>query len=363
VRVEGGATWSYVVGATQAFGLATPGGIVSHTGVAGLALNGGIGWIRNKYGLTCDNIVSAEVVTASGDVITASANSNADLLWALRGGGGNFGVVTSFEFALRAVGPMVAAVFSIYPISSTRRVLKRWRDWVTSAPDEASTEIITWTAPTGSALPPSVHEQEIVIAAGVYAGEAQEGLRVLQPLRQFDRPIGEIVAAMPYCALQQAFDSTLPNTGEVIAYWKSLYLEDLSDAAIEIMADRAENRSSPSTMVFVQHLAGAVRRVSPEDSAFAVRNAAFVMNFMGDWRDKTQTAMHVDWVREAWRRLVPHSTGGVYLNYLGREEQDSDALVRAAFGPQYERLVDAKTRYDPTNLFQLNHNIKPRQRD
>ena len=358
-RVQAGATWGDVDRETQAFGLATPGGIVSHTGVAGLTLNGGIGWLRNKYGLTCDNLVSAEVITANGDVFTASADENADLLWGLRGGGGNFGIVTSFEFALHPVGPLVAAVFAFYPIAAARDVLKRWRKWIASAPDEASTEIVTWTAPAAATLPPGVHDQAVVIAAGVYAGDAQEGLRVLQPLRQFGDPLGEIAGAIPYRGVQSAFDASLPNTGEVIAYWKSLYLNDLTDSAIEIMADRAEHRTSRSTMVFVQHLGGAVRRVPTNATAFPTRHAAFVMNVMGDWRDPRETPHHVAWVREAWNRLAPHSTGAVYLNYIGQEEKDADALVRSAFGSNYDRLAQIKRKYDPTNLFRLNQNIEP----
>src|SRR5262245_50601189 len=228
-RVQGGATWADVDRETQAFGLATPGGIVSHTGVAGLTLSGGIGWLRNKYGLSCDNLVSAEVVTADGSVLTANDTENSDLFWALRGGGGNFGVVTSFEFMLHPVGPMVAAVFSMYPMSATREVLRQWRSWVASAPDEVSSEIVTWTAPSMAGLPPSVHNRDVVISAAVYAGDPQEGMRVLQPLREFAEPLGEIADIMPYQNLQRAFDPFFPNTGEVIAFWKSLYLDDLTD--------------------------------------------------------------------------------------------------------------------------------------
>jgi FAD/FMN-containing dehydrogenase len=357
-RVQGGATWADVDRETQAFGLATPGGIVSHTGVAGLTLGGGIGWLRNKYGLSCDNLVSADVVTADGDVLTANADENADLFWALRGGGGAFGVVTSFEFRLHPVGPMIAAVFSIYPMAATRDVLKQWREWVASAPDEATSEIATWTAPAARSLPHSVHDREVVIAAGVYAGDPQEGMRVLQPLREFGAPLGEIAGEIPYRIAQRAFDPFFPNTGEVISYWKSLFLDDLDDAAIEIMADRAEDRSSPSTMVFVQHLGGAVRRVRPGETAFAIRDAAFAINFMGNWWDARETPRHVAWVRDAWNRLAPHTTGAVYLNYLGREEPGADSLARATFGANYDRLVQIKAKYDPTNLFRLNHTFK-----
>jgi FAD/FMN-containing dehydrogenase len=357
-RVQGGATWADVDRETQAFGLATPGGIVSHTGVAGLTLGGGIGWLRNKYGLSCDNLVSAEVVTADGAVLTVNADENADLFWALRGGGAAFGVVTSFEFRLHPVGPMVAVVFSMYPMTAARDVLKQWREWVASAPAEATSEIVMWTAPATPGLPASVHDREVVIAAGAFSGDPQEGMQVLQPLREFGSTLGEIAGPIPYQNLQRAFDLILPNTGEVISYWKSLYLDDLTDRAIEIMADCAENRSSRSTMVFVQHLGEAVRRIRPDETAFSIRDAAFVMNFMGDWRDASETPRHVKWVREAWNRLSPHSTGAVYLNYLGREERDTDSLAQASYGSNYDRLVQIKAKYDPTNLFRLNHTFK-----
>jgi FAD/FMN-containing dehydrogenase len=360
VRVGGGATWADVDRETQVFGLATPGGIVSHTGVAGLTLNGGIGWLRNKHGLSCDNLLSADLVTASGDVLTASADEHPDLWWALRGGGGNFGVVTSFEFAVHPVGPMVAAGFFFYPLAAAREVFRRWREWVRSAPAGATTEVATWTAPVAPGLPPSVHGLEVAIVAGVYAGDPQEGLSVLQPLGGFGKPLAAMAAAMPYQHVQRSFDAVLPNTGEVIGYWKSLYLEDLTDAAIEIVCDCAEHRSSPSTMVFVQHMGEGVTRVQPEATAFGARGAPFIVNFMGDWRDRQETPRHVAWVRDGWARLAPTSTGAVYPNYLGQEEHDADRLVRSAFGSNYERLVEIKTRYDPVNVFRLNQNIEPR---
>jgi FAD/FMN-containing dehydrogenase len=362
VRAGGGATWGDVDRETQVFGLATPGGIVSHTGIAGLTLGGGIGWLRNKYGLSCDNLVAADLVTASGELVIANANENQDLLWALRGGGGNFGVVTSFEFALHPVGPTVAAAFFFYPLASARNVFRSWRQWVRSAPAEATTEIATWTAPIAPDLPPPVHGREVAIVSGVYAGDPEEGLQVLQSLGLFGEPLAAMAAAMPYRDVQRSFDAVLPNTGEVIGYWKSLYLDDLNDPAIEIVCDRAEHRSSPSTMVFAQHLGEGVRRVDADAAAFAVRDAAFIVNFMGDWRDRRETPRHVAWVRDAWDRLAPHSTGAVYPNFLGQEEQEADRLVRSAFGPNHERLVAIKTRYDPLNFFRLNQNIRPAAR-
>jgi FAD/FMN-containing dehydrogenase len=253
VRVQGGATWADVDRETQAFGLATPGGIVSHTGVAGLTLNGGIGWLRNKYGLSCDNLVSADVVTAHGDLLTASATENPDLLWALRGGGGNFGIVTSFAFTLHPVGPMVAASFPMYPMARAPEVLKQWQDWVLSTPDEISSEVVLWTTPAVPELPSAVHDQDVVIPSGVYASAPDAGLQALQPIREFGQPLGEITGILPFRVVQKAFDGFFPNTGELLSYWKSLYVKTLSDAVIELIVDRSVNRSSRSTMVVVQH--------------------------------------------------------------------------------------------------------------
>jgi FAD/FMN-containing dehydrogenase len=357
-RVGGGATWGDVDRETQAFGLATPGGIVSHTGVAGLTLSGGLGWLRNKYGLSCDNVVSADVVTADGELLTASADENPDLFWALRGGGGNFGVVTSFDFAVHPVGPLVAAVFSMYPLSLARGVMKRWREWLNAAPEEATTEIAMWTAPESPGLPPPVHNKEVVIASGVYAGDPDEGLRVLAPLRTFAEPLGEIAGVMPFRAVQQAFDPFFPNTGVVIAHWKSFYLDALTDTGIDVLADRAAHRSARSTMVFVMHVGGAVSRVRPADSALPARRAQFVANFMGNWSDARESPQHVAWVREAWGRLAPHATSGVYPNFMG-QEPDADRLVRATFGSSYDRLVEIKTKYDPSNFFRFNQNVRP----
>jgi FAD/FMN-containing dehydrogenase len=279
-------------------------------------------------------------------------------LWALRGGGGNFGVVTSFDFAVHPVGPLVAASFTMYPLSAARDLMRQWREWVTTAPDEATTEIAMWTAPESPGLPPAVHHRDVAIVSGVYAGDPDEGTRVLEPLRRLTEPLGEIAGVMPFRAVQRAFDPFFPNTGGVIAHWKSLYLDHLSDAAIEVLADRSAHRSAPSTMVFVMHLGGAVRRVSPDESALAAGRARFVANFMGNWGNARETSTHVAWVRDAWDRLALHSSGAVYLNFLG-DEPNGDRLVRSTFGASYGRLVEIKTKYDPTNFFRLNPNVRP----
>ena len=357
-RVGGGATWADMDRATQMYGLATPGGVVSHTGVAGLTLGGGIGWLRNQHGLACDNLVSAEIVTADGRRTAASETEHPDLLWALRGGGGNFGVVTELEFALHRVGPLVASVSAMYPLDATRHVMSQWREWVKASPREATTEVVAWTVPATSPLPPAVRGRSVLIVAGLYAGDPDEGLRVLQPLGTFGEPLQTTAAAIPYVDAQQAFDAVFPHTGEVLGYWKSLFLEDLSNPAIDVIADAAANRSSPSTMVLVAHLGAGVRDVSRTAAAFAARDAAFIVNLMGDWRDARETARHVAWVREAWERLRPHSNGASYLNALG-DEDSGDRLVRAAFAANYDRIVEIKLRYDPTNFFRLNQNIRP----
>jgi FAD/FMN-containing dehydrogenase len=359
VRAQGGATWGDVDRETQAFGLATPGGIVSHTGIAGLTLNGGLGYLLNKYGLSSDNLVSADVVTAAGELLTASASENADLFWALRGGGGNFGIVVSFEFLVHPVGPIVAAAIPLYPIEEAGSILRRWRDWVASAPDEITSQAALWTMPVHPAVPEPVQGRAVVITNGVYAGAADDGERALRPLREFGTPLFDMSGALPYRMLQAAFDPFFPNTGEVMSYWKSLYVSDLDDAVVDTVAEAARNRRSPLSLIGIRHFAGAACRVRPDATAFATRDAPFVISCDANWHRADESAINIAWARTTWDRLFPHSTGATYLSFLGEEEHDADALVRAAYGPNYERLVAVKTKYDPTNMFRLNMNITP----
>jgi FAD/FMN-containing dehydrogenase len=357
VRVAGGATWADVDGETQRWALATPGGLVSHTGVAGLTLNGGIGWLRNKYGLSCDNLLRAEVVTADGELIEASPEHCPDLLWALRGGGGNFGVVTSFEFRLHPVGPEVAAAFPIYPLAHARDILAQWRAWLRDVPHEVSSEIVLWTMPDFAALPAAVRGQTVIIPSAVHAGAPGAGARAVAPLSKFGTPLGELSGVMPFVAVQRAFDASFPNTGELCGYWKSLYAHELTDALLDVLTELAAERSSPQTMILVQHLSGAVFEAT--SSAFAERRSPFLISVMGTWRERHESADHIAWVRDAWLRLAAHATSTVYLNYLGEESPEDDSLVRGAFGANYDRLVAVKTQYDPRNLFRRNQNIKP----
>ncbi|MEX0786430.1 MAG: FAD-binding oxidoreductase, partial [Dehalococcoidia bacterium] len=360
VRVQGGALWGDVDRETQAFGLVAPGGIVSHTGVAGLTLSGGIGWVRDKCGLSCDNLIAAEVVTANGELVEASEKKNKDLLWALRGGGGNFGIVTSFEFKLHPVGPIVAAAFPMYPIEKAPKILRQWRDFLEGKPDEITSAAVMWTMPVAEGLPPGAQGKAVVITGGVYAGDPNEGEKALQPLREFAEPLGEISGQLPYRAVQAAFDPFFPNTGAVHSYWKSVYANELSDELIDILADLGNNRSSSYSLINVPYFGGAVKRVKPTDTAFWTREPSYMLSLDGNWTDPSEREQHVAWVRQAWDRLQPHSTGAVYLNFMGEETQDPDAVVRAAFGDNYARLVELKTKYDPDNLFRMNQNIKPR---
>jgi FAD/FMN-containing dehydrogenase len=360
VRAQGGALWGDLDRETQAFGLATPGGVVSHTGIAGLTLNGGIGWLRNKHGLSCDNLVSADVVTAAGELVTASAEENPDLFWALRGGGGNFGVVTSFEFRTHPVGPIVAAAIPVYALDDAPVILRRWREWVATAPDEVTAAAALWTVLDAPELPEPVRGKRVLITTCVYAGAPEEGERVMRPVRELGTPLFDMSGPMPYRVLQSAFDFVFPRTGELQSYWKSLYVPELTDALVDTLVDAARSRPSELTLINIPYIGGAVRRVPPDATAFVPRNMPFMISLDANWRQTEESEANIAWTRETWSRLAPNSNGMVYLNFLGEEERDVDALVRAAFGPNYDRLVAVKTAYDPGNMFRLNQNIRPR---
>lgn len=356
VRAQGGATWGDLDRETQAFGLIAPGGVVSTTGIGGLALNGGLGHVRNKYGLSCDNLVSADVVTANGELLTASATENADLFWALRGGGGNFGVVVSFEFKTHPLGPIVAVALAMYPLQDSPRILRRWRDWVIASPDAVSSLAMTMTIPAVPQMPASVHDKDVLIVAGVYAGDVDEGERFMRPLREFGPMVADMSGPMPYRVLQTAFDFLFPK-GVVSSYWKAINLAELSDAAIDIIAEASLHRTSPRSSIAVIHFGPVITSVPAGDTAFAGRDARFVVSLDANWYDKEKVEDHKAWSRSSWDRLRPYSTGGVYLNYLGDDR--NEVLVRAAFGANYERLAAVKGKYDPANRFRLNQNIRP----
>lgn len=358
VRVAGGATWGDVDAETQAFGLAAPGGVVSTTGVAGLTLGGGLGHLRRTYGLACDNLVSADVVTADGQVVIASELENPDLLWALRGGGGNFGVVTSFEFSLHPVGPPVFLAAPAYPAENAARTLRRWREFLRTVPDEVNSLALFWSVPAVHEFPSELHGRPILVIAALYAGPAEKGAQILQPIRELDTPVLDLSGVEPFTVLQKSFDPFFTKPGTHY-YWKSLHLNSLGDEVIDDIASRAVDRPSPRSTVDLWHFGGAMSRVRPEATAFGRRDAPFMLGLSSGWENPADSAKNIAWTRDFWSKMQRHSDGGLYLNFPGLGEE-GEQLVRRAYGGNYERLVDVKTKYDPLNLFRVNQNIKPR---
>jgi FAD/FMN-containing dehydrogenase len=357
--VQGGALWADVDRATQAFGLVAPGGVVSDTGVAGLTLGGGYGWVRRRYGLSVDALVEAQVVCADGSVRTASAGSHPDLFWALRGGGGNFGVVTSFTFALQPLGPTVGFSATFYPVEEIAEILRGWRAYTAGAPDEVTSVIVTITFPADPEMPEAVHDRPVAIVGGVYAGDPEQGLEVMAPLRRLGTPLFDMSGPTPFTQVQSGFDPLFPRN-TLRAYWKSQYLDALPDEAIDVIAARALSRPHPLTLVNAFHMGGAIAGVDPEATAFAQRSAPYMVSIDGMWTDPADDDDTIAWVRSAWEDVARYGNGGVYLNFTGLAGEDDDAGVDTAFGRNLERLAAVKATYDPGNLFRVNHNIRPR---
>jgi hypothetical protein len=355
VRAEAGATWGDVDRETQAFGLVAVGGVVSTTGVAGLALGGGQGWFRRTFGMTCDNLVSADVVTADGRFLSASETAHPDLFWALKGGGGNFGIVTSFEFRLHPVGPMVAFAGLVYPMERARTILGRLRDFASSAPDEVNLTAVLWNIPPGPEFRPHLHGREVLIIGGTYAGAPERGHEVLRPLREFDEPLLDMSATIPYRALQQMFDPFF-RKGEHLHYWKAIYLDRFTDEVIEAIVSGCAARPSRRSMIAIAALGGAMARVGKDETPIGARLAPFLLEAIGSWTEPAHTEQNVVWVRHVFETMHWFSSGKINLNFSGAGE-DNDRLVRAAFGDHYPRLAAVKHSYDPTNMFRLNQNI------
>ncbi len=356
-RVEGGATWADLDRETQVFGLAAPGGIVSTTGIGGLTLGGGQGWLRRTHGMTCDNVISADVVLADGSFVTASETENSDLFWGLRGGGGNFGVVTSFEYRLHPVGPMVAFAGPVYPLEQTTQVMAGFRDFVADAPDEFNASATWWTIPAVPGFPEELHGQAVLITGALFAGPATEGEARLMPLRQLAEPILDLSAILPFTALQQVFDPFFPP-GDLRYYWKSLYLAGLDGEVVKEIESWVGRRPSPMSMASVWALGGALGRVDPDATAAGERHAPFVLEILANWAAPEDTEPNVTWAREFFTAMERFGTGKTNLNFPGLGEDPR--FVRAAFGGNFGRLASLKQKYDPTNLFRLNQNIDPR---
>jgi FAD/FMN-containing dehydrogenase len=357
-RVQGGAVWADLDSEAQTFGLATPGGVISDTGVAGLTLGGGYGWLRRRHGLSCDNVVEAQVVGADGKVRTASADSNPDLYWAIRGGGGNFGIVTSFTFELHDLGPEVAFAATFYPLEELGEILRGWRAYVTEAPDEVTSTVVTITFPADPHAPEAIHDRPCAIVGGVYAGDVDEGMKVMQPLRELGTPLFDMSGPTPFTAVQSGFDALFPRN-QLQAYWKSEYLDELPDAAIDLIAAKALARPAPLTLVNTFHMGGAIAGIDPEATAFAERTAPFMVSIDGNWADPGQNAEMIAWVRAAWEDVAKFGNGSVYLNFTGRADEAPSAGVGSAFGRNLRRLAEVKATYDPDNFFRLNNNIAP----
>jgi FAD/FMN-containing dehydrogenase len=358
VRVQGGALWGDVDRETQLFGLATPGGVVSDTGVSGLTLGGGYGWLRRKYGLSCDNVIEAQVVGADGQVRRSAADVNSDLFWAIRGGGGNFGIVTSFTFRLHPVGPLVAFAGVFYEQADAAAVLRGYRDHFRDAPDEVTAEAISITMPADPHLPEAIHDQQCFIVAAVYAGDVEQGMEVMQPLRDLATPLADISQPMPFRAVQSAFDAFFPR-GTLQSYWKSLYLPELSDEVIDLIAKKGGERPAPLTFIDTYVNGGAIARVAAGDTAFGDRSAPYMVAIAGSWDDPADNAENVAWVRETWTEISQFGTGSMYLNFNGLVDEQVDAGVADTFGSSLQRLAETKSTYDPDNFFRRNNNVLP----
>jgi FAD/FMN-containing dehydrogenase len=355
VHVEAGCTWGDVDHTTHAFGLATVSGIISTTGVGGLTLGGGHGYLTRKYGLTIDNLVSADVVLADGRLVHASEDENEDLFWALRGGGGNFGVVTSFEFELHELGPEVAHAGTAYPMSEAPSVLRQWREFIRGAPDEITSDALLWSIPEHEHFPQDLHGTLVVITAGVYAGPTEAAQTALQPLLEFADPLLDRRGVDPYTQVQQQFDPFFQQG--VRAYWKSRYLDGLDDQCIETIVEYARDRPSPRSPIPIRARGGKLNRVDPEATAFWERHSPFQLSIDATWTLPEHDAENIEWTQEFWEAMEPHASETMYFNFASGDEDEE--VIRTTFGENYSRLVEVKNEYDPGNLFQLNTNIEP----
>ena len=344
VRVEPGVTWGEFDHQTQLFDLATPGGLNSTTGVAGFTLGGGIGWLMSKHGLTCDNLISADVVTAEGKLLVATAEENEDLFWGLKGGGGNFGIVTSFEFQLHPLLMILAGPLA-YPPEKAEDVIRFVCDFNSDAPDELG---------QGCAFRPLPDGRQVLAATFCYAGDLQEGEKIVAPARRFGSPTLDKIQERRYEDFQKSLDDLWPHG--LYCYWKSGFMKEPSDEAIKVIARFAKSKPSPLSVIILTYHHGLASRIAPDAAAFSHRDRLYNLNIQAQWSDAADTDLNMKWIREFWAAVEPFMTGGVYVNFLS---QEGETRVRAAYGDNWGRLVALKNKYDPTNLFRFNQNIKP----
>ena len=345
-RAQGGVTWREFDRETQAYGLATTGGAISSTGIAGLTLGGGFGWLGRSYGMSCDNLLSADVVLADGSIVTASADENADLFWGLRGGGGNFGVVTSFEYRLHPVTSILGGML-LYPFEQAGAVLRAARDFNQSSPDQMSVFGVLMTAPDGN---------KVIALLVCYNGPIEQGEALLRPLRERTNPMADLVAPITYEQQQTLLDDGFPFGLQ--NYWKSEFLKRLPDEAIDVLVEQFSAVPSPLSALVLEQFGGAYRRVGADETAFVHRDWDYNFLIIARWTDPAEADRNIQWARGVWQAVQPFASGGVYVNYLEPGQEGADR-VRAAYGPVYDRLVALKNRYDPSNFFRLNQNIRP----
>lgn len=352
--VEPGATLADLDHEAQAFGLATPVGINSTTGIAGLTLGGGFGWITRKFGMTIDNLLEVDIVTADGEMRRASAEQSPDLFWALRGGGGNFGVVTGFSFQLHPLGPEVMSGLIIHPLADAEELMRGYRRFAAKAPDEVSAWVILRKAPPLPFLPAEWHGREVLVFAACYAGEMNEGEKALAPLRALGKPIVDVIGPHSFTAWQGAFDPLL--TPGARNYWKSHDFRELTDELCSTVIEFAGHLPTPECEIFIGQVGGAMGRVGTKETAYGGRDAEFIMNVHTRWQDPSDDARCMDWAREFFEATRPHSLGTAYVNFLSEEDE---ARLASTYGPNYARLAKIKAGYDPRNLFRVNQNIQP----
>ena len=358
-HAQGGALIADIDQATQKYGLAAVMGVVSETGVAGLTLGGGFGHLRNKYGLSCDNLLEVEMVLADGRIVIANEQENSDLFWGIRGGGGNFGVVTRFSYQLHAIGTELYTMAVFHDGRNAEEVLRFFRDYCLNAPDEVSVLAALGIFPPIEHFPEALHGRPFVLFLSPYVGDAAEGEQVMAPLRTFQEPLLDFSGVMPYLQLQTFFDEDYP-AGELRYYWKSLNITDLSDDAIDVLVAHAGQQPSIFSTTDIWHIGGAVQRVDDDATAFHGRHVNFLVNPEANWEDAADDAVNMRWARTMLEALRPFSDGSRYLNFAGFQEE-GDAMMQDAFANKYQRLAELKAKYDPTNLFRLNQNIKPAQ--
>lgn len=352
-RAQPGVLWGELDRETQLFGLATPGGVISTTGIAGLTLGGGLGWLRRTHGLSCDNLLSVDIVTADGQLRHASAEENTDLFWAVRGGGGNFGIVTSFEFQLHPVGPEVMFCSLMYPVDDAATIIGAWRDFYEAAPEEVNSICAIWSVPQVAPIPRELWGKPIVMVSALYLGSVEVGKRVLQPLRELATPVLDLSGQTQFTAVQKRLDPFFPSFKKRF-YLKSTGLNSLDDSVIQAIAARAVERPSDPTLVVIWPYGGAIRRVGVTDTAFAGRQIPYLLSIDGTWEEPELDERVINWVRQFITDMQPYSSGQSYSNFSGDQER-----AQALYGPNYERLVALKNKYDPSNLFRLNQNIQP----